>query len=462
MFEIEKHSPIDVPDRGRVSNRLLVASMLLAAAISYALVVLQPGLVKAIDAPWARSVLSPATGNPSWAVPAIASCIAIGAASLAMLLLSAFVSGVQRAPYLWLSPVLVGFSTLVLSRLHVDLPFIGVQVPLLSSLAGLVLIGGGALVQIGGLACAASGSLLLLLPASTLVAGYTVRFGTLEHAWAALNTASALYLFVLIVTSLGVAIVAWVARPGSANGWQNAARMRQQFEQLAMTRERAQLLELHLGEAQRRAEHAEYQLRTGGFAGGREDTGAFVALARPSMTRFMPHFGVAILFTAIPLAVYFGVYRPLNRRLVTQQALAAEAARDHADTIEALRRHYDAERTNTLALLNAARTRTGAATPADLTAAAPTPAAAMPAAAAAAPAEPEAAAVEHKVPVKARVRAVSSKRPKKISAARAAGKRATKPAAAVAAPQPNAAEREADQALKEGVNDDPIGGLDGM
>ena len=52
MFETENRMPIDVSDRSRINNRLIAASMLLTASISYALVVLQPGLVGTVDGLW--------------------------------------------------------------------------------------------------------------------------------------------------------------------------------------------------------------------------------------------------------------------------------------------------------------------------------------------------------------------------------------------------------------------------
>jgi hypothetical protein len=463
MFPTEKRLPIDVPDRGRPNNRLIIASMLLTAAISYALVVLHPGLVQGLGGAWARSG-APAIGNPPWALPAIAASVAIGAASLTMLLLSAFVNGVQRAPYLWLSPVLVGFSTLVMSRLHVQLPFIGVPVLVLTALAGLVVLGGGALLQMGGFTCSASGLLLLLLPGTTLIAGYVARAGTLPLAWLALDTPSALYLFVLLVTSAGVAIVALIADASPAGGSRAAAlHMRQQLEQLVTARERARLLELHLNDAQRRADHAEYQLRSRGAGVAREDTAEFVALARPQLQRWAPHLGFGLLFTLLPLAVYFGVYRPLTKRIAAQQALAAEVAREHVDELAALRRRFDAERQKTLAMISAARRPAPVAAPAAEAAPAPAPqAVATTAPAPEATPKPEATAAPHEAQARARARIAPAQRGKKaIGAARAAGKRAKKPAAAHRAPAAatNAAP-ETDKALKESVNDDPIGGLD--
>ena len=161
----ENLRPVSVGDHGRVTSSVVIGAMLVASAVAYVLLALQPGLVKSISSVWGSTVAS-GTG-PAWAVPAMAAGIAIAAASLSMLVLSAFVRGVQRAPYLWLSPVLVGFSTLVLARLRIELPFYGVPLAASSRCSpGLLLLGGGALVQIRGVACTLSGLLMLLLPSA--------------------------------------------------------------------------------------------------------------------------------------------------------------------------------------------------------------------------------------------------------------------------------------------------------
>jgi hypothetical protein len=448
----ENLRPVSVSDQGRMGTSVVIAAMLVASAVAYVLLALQPGLIKSVSSVWG-SAIAPG-GGPTWAVPAMAAGIAIAAASLAMLVLSAFVRGVQRAPYLWLSPVLVGFSTLVLARLKVELPFYGVPLQLFALLAGLLLLGGGALVQIRGAACTLSGLLMLLLPTATFIAGHAVRLGDIQAVWTNLNTASGLFLFVLALTSTGVGIVAWVTRPTQAGPMMRAREWERHREQLAHALERARVSELLQAQAERRAEVAEYRLRVHGgqvaAAPYRADsTDAFLALARAQGGRVLVPF-ICALLVGSALAGYFGLYRPLTRRLAAQQAFASEATKEHAEEIEALRKHFEAERAGLLAAVAAEREKSNSAqqaleqarsqnVPAEEKATAPAE-------------QPKAQAAHH--------RAAAGKA---IPARTAAAKHAPPPVQApTSQPSENVKEIDGSRGLREAVDDDPIGGLDGM
>ena len=478
-MQTENFRPVSVGAQTRGNSSLLIASALVAAGIAYVLLVLQPTLVKSIGGTWGSSA-SLQHGN-SWILPAVAAGIVIAAASLAMLLLSAFVRGVQRAPYLWLAPVLVGFSTLVLARLHVELPFYGVPLELFALLSGLLLLGGGALVQIRGVACTLSGTLMVVLPSATFIAGHIVRAQGLAAAYAHADTASGLFLFVLVLTSAGVGIVGYVTRPATGSSPLLRAReWRQHREQLAQALDRVRVTELQLAEVERRAEIAEYSLRVrdaqlgAGITGGqyRDDTADFVALARPSAKRWALPLSLVLVMVAGSMAAYVGLYRPLLHRLAMQQAFAADSAKNHAEELEALRKHFESERN---AALTAERAKTAAALH-DLeqaraaTAAAATQPEQAPAPAAAAEAAPKTAAkVAAAAHIKSHAHATAHRRAVKTAAharahaqsAPAAKLPADKKAATPAATKPS--ESEGAKALKdESVDDDPIGGLDNL
>jgi hypothetical protein len=388
---------------------------------------------------------------------------------------------VQRAPYLWLSPVLVGFSTLVLARLNVALPFYGVPLQLFALLAGLLLLGGGALVQIRGAACTLSGLLMLLLPSATFIAGHAVRLGNFDAVWSSLNTASGLFLFVLALTSTGVGIVAWVTRPTQGGSLMRAREWERHREQLAHALERARVGELRQAQAERRAEVAEYNLRLRGGSSAavpyhaQLDTDGFLALARPQGGRLLVPLACALLVSTA-LAAYFGVYRPLTRRLAAQQTFASEATKEHADEIEALRKHFDAERAGLLAAVAAEREKANnalqaaeqprsqtpvvedkapATKPATVKAAAPVPAVVAPAP----KPQPEAPVPQAKAPAPHH----SVIAGKAVPAGMAAAKHSPRPVKAPSAQaSENAKESDAAHGLKEAVDVDPIGGLDGM
>jgi hypothetical protein len=449
----ENLRPVSVSDQGRMGTSVVIAAMLVASAVAYVLLALQPGLIKSVSSVWG-SAIAPG-GGPTWAVPAMAAGIAIAAASLAMLVLSAFVRGVQRAPYLWLSPVLVGFSTLVLARLKVELPFYGVPLQLFALLAGLLLLGGGALVQIRGVACTLSGLLMLLLPTATFIAGHAVRLGDIQAVWTNLNTASGLFLFVLALTSTGVGIVAWVTRPAHGGPMMRAREWEQHREQLAHALERARVSELLQAQAERRAEVAEYGLRVRGgqiaAAPYRADsTDAFLALARAQGGRMLVPFICGLFLVGSALAAYFGVYRPLTRRLAAQQTFASEATKEHAEEIEALRKHFEAERAGLLVAVAVEREKSNSAQQA-----------VEQARDQATPAEDRAApAAEQSKAQPTHHGAVTGKA---IPARMAAAKRAPHPVTApTSQPGENAKESDVSRGLKEAVDDDPIGGLDGM
>lgn len=435
---------VSVSDQSRMGTSVVIAAMLVASAVAYVLLALQPGLIKSVSSVWGSAIAS--GHGPEWAVPAMAAGIAIAAASLAMLVLSAFVRGVQRAPYLWLSPVLVGFSTLVLARLNVELPFYGVPLQLFALLAGLLLLGGGALVQIRGVACTLSGLLMLLLPTATFIAGHAVRLGDIRAVWTHLNTASGLFLFVLALTSTGVGIVAWVTRPAHAGPLMRSRDWERHREQLAHALERARVSELHQAQAERRAEVAEYNLRLRGgqvaAAPYRADTSyALLTLAR-EQGRMMVPLACALLLIASAVAAYLGVYRPLTSRLAAQQTFASDAAKEHSEEIEALRKHFDAERAGLLAAVAAEHEKTNNALQA----------------AEQAHANPTAVEQKPALPM-AKPAAVKAAVPARIAAAKHSPHPAKAPATQATE---NAKQTDSAHGLKEAVDDDPIGGLDGM
>jgi hypothetical protein len=171
-------------------------------------------------------------------------------------------------------------------------------------------------------------------------------------------------------------------------------------------------------------------------------------------------FAIALLATsAIVAGLYFALYRPLERRAAAQQSFVAASAKEHAAEIDSLRKHFQAQQAALQAQI--ASERAGAADVA-AQAAAPEKAAVEPApgpaaepVAAAAKTEPEPAAA------KAESRRASAR---KHSPARRAQRKPAAPAAAPAAATDANAEpafdRETRRALRENIDDDPIGGLE--
>jgi hypothetical protein len=428
-------------EAGRIGAPLLIAGVLLAMGIAYVLLLAQPGLVHGVGRLW--SFLPEAARAPSWALPAVAAGVAIGGAGLGVLALAAFVRGVQRHPYAWLAPVLVGFSTLVMTGMAIELPWPAISVRAFSVLAGLTLIGGGAVMQMRGGASKTAGVLLLLLPMVTLLAGYAAMPAGLPAMLARLDASGQLFLFVLSLTSIGIGFTALVTRRELDSATLLAAHMRDQRLHAADALERVRASEARAAEAERRAQLAEHHLRVqfGGQAVSDVEAAEFAALARPGMSSRMLAALAVLGLIAVGAGLYFGVYRGVARRAEVQQALIAERAKEHAEEIEALRKRFTAQQAALEVQMAAERSRTAEA----LSEAEPRRAAAT----AEPPPVAEAAPVAAE-PVKAPARA------RKSPARRAARKSAS----AAAVPSEDGLDRATRRALRESVNDDPIGGLD--
>jgi hypothetical protein len=478
MEGTRKLRPVNAVAHARMPGSLLLAVALIAAGLAYVSLLAQPALVTALSG--LLRGLPSWTRGPEWVVPVAAGGIAVGGAALCLAVLSAFIRGVQTVPYAWLSPVLVGFSGLVLSRMRIDLPLAWVSPAQFSVLAGGLMLGGGALVQMRGWASKLSGALLLALPLLTLIAGYAHAAAGLEPAWRALDSGAALFLFVLALTCSGVGLVAFVARPSGPVGdrARDARRWQEHREQLAEALERARASEARQTEAERRAQLAEYSLRAQGVqlavrpisVGRGDDTAEFVALARPSPARLLLVALCMLAAAGAAGAAYFAAYRPLAHRLVAQQAFAAESAKEHVAEVDALRKRFDAERAGLRAALAAEhdQAHAGQARAAAVRAktdAPPTEAQAAPSPLASAqPARPAELRPAPKTAAKRSARSTQPSHAVLAAAAREKGgvRHAKQRPAADAVEHGHASEPSAQGALKESVNDDPIGGLEGL
>jgi hypothetical protein len=473
MEGTQKLQPVHVVDRGGgIPAPLIVAVVLLAAGLACAMLLAQPGLVKALTALWGS--LPASSRGPDWVVPVVAIGVAMGGATLCVLVLSAFVRGVQTAPYVWLSPLLVGFSAIVLARMRIELPLAYLSAPLFAAFAGALLLGGGALVQLRGWPTQLSGAFLLALPLLTLVAGYAHLLGGFVRAWHVLDSSGALFLFVLTLTSAGVGLVAFVTRPSGPGGdvVQRTRKWQEHGDQLALALERASLSEMRQAEAERRAEIAEYSLHAQGAQFGTmlpprirtDDTETFIALARPGLGRSTLLMTSALVMLAIGLLAYLGAYRPLARRAAAQQAFVAEAAKEHAKEIDTLRKHFEAERAALYASVAAERVKVEQALTAAEQARGATqaPSSEVAPIGDAAPAAAKPTIAKAVVPPPAAVPKSAAHAVSKHSARASKSHHATASRDKGDAPHPKTAAHESAHATGETLNDDPIGGLEGM
>ncbi len=470
MHRTEKLRPVSVVDQGRAGGPLFIAAALVAMGIAYVLLLAHPGLVHSVNALWQR--LPSAAAAPGWALPAVAAGVAVGGTAIGVALLSAFVRGVQSHPFSWLAPVLIGFSTLVMTGIPIELPWPALSLRLFTVLAGLTVLGGGAVMQMRGLWSIAAGTLLLLLPLLTLVAGYAAMPAGFPAALTQLDSSAQLFMFVLAVTSVGIGFMAVVTERSMQDAAVVAHRLGDPRALVAQALERARAGEQRAAVAERRAQIAEQQLRGRAPAGwsappvSEDEAAAFAALARPGMSGAMIVALALLAASALVGGLYFTMYRPLQRRVVLQQAFVASGAKEHAAEIDVLRKHFEAQQSSLQAQLASERARAAegdaartaapeidigsAQTPAPAAAQQVDPVVTRTARTTKAPASP-----------KADTRRVHAR---KQNAAKGAPRKRSAPApAAPAVVDANAEpefDRETRRALRENIDDDPIGGLE--
>jgi hypothetical protein len=448
----------------RAGASLAVGASVAAVGAAYLYALSQSGLLRTATTWWTGQA-APQHG-PEWALPAVAAGMAIGGISLGVVLLSWLARSVAHHPYRWLGPVLVGFALLVLQGMQVALPWKTVPYPLFVALSGFALLAGGAVLQIQGLPAKASGTFVLLTPLAALAAGFALAPGGLLRALGGSGTP--LLLLVLALTALGVGVAALAGRSESELG---VLRLRRRYEQqrleLVDAVERGRWTEARLAAAEHRASLAEqgyYQAPAGGYALD-DDAAAFAAAARPRALWPWLMLGMGIIGLGLAAGVYFGLYKPVLRRALAQQAMMSESVQSHASELDQLRARLEAKQRSLQAEVAATRDQLAASAPAvqrtTVEAAPITPAAAANADDAddaddkvAAPRE-AASVAKSKAAQKQRASAKAKR------AARRAAKRqaaAAKPVAAPPAEDP--LDRKTRRALRENMDDDPIGGLE--
>lgn len=465
MQKTQRLRPFVDAEPNRSAMPILVGSSFAVLAVGYALLVLQPDLVRQM----AASLRTLVPGGPHWAVPAMASGIAIGGAAVAVFVLSRFARGVQRSPYVWFAPVLVGFSTVVMGRLPITLPFDHVPGELFALLTAFMWLGGGALMQLPGLPPRVAGAILFTLPAVGLVAAHAQHAGGLSAAVANLDAGNQFFMFVFWLTWLGVGMLSVVTRDTGLLG-SGDRRL------LAQAVDKARHREHQLAAAEQRASLAEEEVRVlrasqnplAGFA----DDGALEAM-KPSGPGLGLKIGIAVsALAALGAAGYYTAYVPLQQHSSEQLAAAERAVAAQQTAVAAIKDELEAERVRLKEELAAAQAKTTEAETA-LAAAqarmAELEGGGAPSEADAAKAEAEAKAkAEADAKARAKAEARASRQAKQAAAQRrtnAAKQRAARAEQRAKQAERQQAAREArrdERALGGTVSDDPIAGLDGF
>jgi hypothetical protein len=451
------------PSRGTMP--IVVGSAFAVLAVGYALLVLQPDIVRQL----ATSLGTMFPGGPNWAVPAMATGIAIGGAAVAVFVLSHFARGVQQSPYIWFAPVLVGFSTVVMGRLPTTLPLNDVPGELFALLTAFMWLGGGALMQLPGWAPRTAGAILFTLPSVGLVVAHAQHAGGLGAALASLDAGSQFFMFVFWLTWLGVGMLSIVTRDSAFAGKDRRL--------LARVVDQARRSEEQLAEAQRRVSLAEEEVQTlrasqSPFAPFADD-GALEAM-KPSGFGLPIKIGAAMLAVAVlGAAGYYGFYQPREAETGQQLAAAERAVTAQQSAVAAMKDELESERARMQEEMKAARDKASEAETA--LAAAQTRLAELEGAE-----QPEAAVEPEpasKAPAKASAKAKAKPRAKAPKAQPAAATASARPKQTAAERRAEAAKQKAERAEKQRlarearkdnralggrVSDDPIAGLDGF
>jgi len=421
---------------------VLAVSALMVALFAYVILRAGPSLITALG-PFVSSLPSERSMH-GWIAPSVAAGALLAGGSLAAMGLAAFVKGVRVDPFRWLAPVLIAFSSVVMTRLGLERSMGPLPATLFGALTALLLLGGGVLVQVQGLAVACAGAVLLALPVLGLVLDQAHYARGIENLLLARDPNMVLALLVLCMTSVGVGLTAFVGRPNGAMA-RGAARSRDSEKlrgQLSMTIERmraseqrASSMEAHI----KTLERALHEQQSLGASFAAEEA-AFAAAARPQgASRWFIMLGMIVIGASIgAVALHWVMVRPLHAQVAGERDAATKALEARAAEIAALRVELSGERAKASEQLKVEQERAAAAA-AELKAAQDKAAAA--AAQEAAGAEPEPAAKKDAPASKKRVA-----RPAKREAKKETPKR-------VAAPADNSG-------LRDSVSDDPIGGLE--
>lgn len=419
---------------------VMTVAALIVALFAYLILRAGPGLLAAVG-PWVSS-LPTSTSAGGWIAPAIAVGALLAGGSLAAMGLAAFVQGVRADPFRWLAPVLIAFSSVVMTRLGLERSMGPLPATLFGVLTALLLLGGGVLVQAQGLIVACTGAVLLSLPLLGLVLDQAHFARGIENLLLVRDPNTLLALLVMSLTSVGVGLTAFVGRPNGtlARAAQRSRDWDKHREQLGHALERARVSELRLATVEQRAqvlEQALHERSSSTSEAWAAEEEAFAAAAKPgNASRWFIAFGMIVIGASLgAVGLHITMVRPLQAQVSGERGMATNELEKRAGEVAALRTELSGERARLNELLAVEKEHTAKAI-----AEAAAVKEQLAALAAAAPAAP---AVEEK-----------AEAPKKHVS------RSTKRVAAKVKAKP-AAEKPADNSgLRDSVSDDPIGGLE--
>jgi hypothetical protein len=315
----------------------------LAMGLAYAVVLAQPSLVHMLRGMFSQ--LSGGARSVPWALPVVAAGIAVAGGAIGVIVLATVARLAQRNPFLWLGPVLVAFTMIVLAGVSASLPWPALPLPAFASLSGVALLGGGAALQMPGRASKVAGALLIALPLLALLVGYGSSPLGLAASLGASGKGATLVIVILGLTSVGIAATALIAR---AEDLESVVHMRKVLEhqrlQLIDAVELGRASEVRVREAERRMELLEH-----GIVPTSADDDAALRAMRGDSGGGALQWALAAAAGMLCLAcgaLYFGLYQPAARKLSVQGGQLAQVSQKHAAELAALRASFEAEKTS--------------------------------------------------------------------------------------------------------------------
>lgn len=159
--------PAGEGDRFRVALMTAAFSAVLGIGVAYVLLMTQPEISRA-----AKNVLGGRLVGSEWVIPVALAGAATGAAGVGIYLLSGFVRGARRQPFLLLAPLLCGLSVTIMAGMPAE-PALGtLGTPGFAVPALMLALGGATLFQLRGSAAKLGGAVAWLAPGVLLGLGY--------------------------------------------------------------------------------------------------------------------------------------------------------------------------------------------------------------------------------------------------------------------------------------------------
>ncbi len=455
MQSTERLRPVALPPPA--SAWLVPIAAMVVAMIGFDVaLLLVPELSYAVLAAFTR--LTTQAASPSLALTLVRIGVTFGAILIGFAVMARFARGVQTAPFVWLAPVLVGFSSLVIGRMSLTLP-LPISLEAYAVVSALMLLGGGALVQEKRALPTFTGTLLITLPVALLAIAYAARGGAGSgDAAATLGNEARVLFFVLSATTVGVALIALLT-PAPAQLAHDAQRAREHEQRLAHAREQVRLSEGRAKLAERTALAAQASLLTQGreleAALAMQDEAAVLTGRRRGLFVGVALAVISFGSVAALFAGYSLWHKPLQAKVEAQSVALAEQEAKLRDEHTRAQVSWSEERGRMAQELQSAQGELRAALASASEAKLALEASEAKLALAGTPAADEREATVAKAKTEA-----NKKRPRARAKSRKLEVAAPKQAAKAAPSEPKARA----ESLAGGVesNDDPIAGLDGL